>query len=165
MAKVNLNNGTMKHIENRKKCNCRSEVCPNIEAKSVTKAKEGMQSIPTILVSILVAFFPKCPMCWAVYMSMLGSLGIAKIPYMPWLLPVFLIFLGVHLFILYKKIKENGSGPFLLSILGFALLLLGKTLFISEQWLIFSGMLLLFSGSLWNSFSFKSMQTNNKLII
>jgi hypothetical protein len=149
----------MVEMENIKKCDCKSKACPNVEVTSTKAVKKGLQSIPSIILSILVAFFPKCPMCWAVYMSMLGSFGIAKIPYMAWLLPVFLIFLGVHLWILYKKIAEKGYGPFVLSIMGFGFLSLGKMLLVNEQWILFCGMLFLFSGSIWNSFSFRSIQT------
>ena len=57
-------------------------------------------------------------MCWAVYMSMFGSLGLAKLPYMKWLLPVMMIFLAIHLFFLYKRIRVAGYLPFIISMLG-----------------------------------------------
>lgn len=93
-------------------------------------------------------------MCWAAYMSMFGSIGLAEIPYMSWLFPVLLGFMGLHLFLLLRKRREKGYGPFLLS-LGGALVILGaRYLFPGTRWLMFAGMLLIVSGSLWNSFSF-----------
>ena len=43
-----------------------------------------------------VAFFPKCPFCWAAYMSALGLSGF-EIASMPWLYPVLWGILGVYL--------------------------------------------------------------------
>lgn len=40
------------------------------------------------MVSIAVALFPKCPVCWAAYLSMLGIAGLERIPYAPWLQPL-----------------------------------------------------------------------------
>src|SRR5262249_51879337 len=31
-----------------------------------------------------VAFFPKCPVCWAAYLSMFGVAGLQSVPYAPW---------------------------------------------------------------------------------
>jgi protein SCO1 len=37
------------------------------------------------LASVGVAFFPKCPICWATYLSVFGIAGLGQIPYLPWL--------------------------------------------------------------------------------
>jgi protein SCO1 len=34
-----------------------------------------------------LAVFPKCPACWAAYLSMLGIAGLERIPYSPWIEP------------------------------------------------------------------------------
>ena len=106
-----------------------------------------------MLLSILIAFFPKCPVCWAVYMSMFGSLGLAKLPYMSWLLPVLMAFLGFHLFLLYRKAPQRGYLPFSISLTGAALIIGGRFFFPFEHWLLFTGMALIVSGSLLNSLS------------
>lgn len=139
---------------NRKKntCNCNSENCSNKKESKLILKKTG-RTIPSIILSITVAFFPKCPICWAVYMSMLGSFGIAEIPYMRWLLPVFLAFLAFHLWLLYKKVPQKGYGPFLFSVVGFSIMLLAKFIFITQEWLAIFGMGFILFGSLWNSFS------------
>jgi mercuric ion transport protein len=109
--------------------------------------------------SILVAFFPKCPMCWAVYMSMLGSFGMTKLPYMRWLFPVFLLFIVFHLLMLWKRASQKGYGPFTLNLLGFSTILLSRCFFTNNEILPVIGMIVIFSGSLWNSFSNNSLQT------
>ena len=81
-------------------------------------AKQTVRSLRSVLLSVLIAFFPKCPLCWAAYMSMFGSLGLANTPYMGWLLPVLVGVLGIHLYLLAKKIPHKGYGPFGLSLAG-----------------------------------------------
>ena len=121
------------------------------------KAKKTAQSAGSMLLSIIIAFFPKCPFCWAIYMSMFGCLGIAKLPYMKWLLPVLLMFLAVHLFMLYRKAARIGYIPFGISVFGAATILFTRTFFPFENWLLIVGMVSIISGSLLNSF------TNNRL--
>lgn len=100
-----------------------------------------------------IAFFPKCPLCWAAYLSMFGSFGISNAPYMKWLLPVLTGFLALHLFLVFKKVKEKGYGPFGCSLAGAAILLTGRAFFAESKAIMLSGMLLIVLGSLWNSFS------------
>jgi protein SCO1/2 len=40
------------------------------------------------LASLGLAFFPKCPVCWAAYLSLFGIAGLEQIPYAPSLQPV-----------------------------------------------------------------------------
>src|SRR5690606_37188336 len=86
--------------------------------KPLQATRKTVRALPSMLLSILIAFFPKCPVCWAVYMSMFGSLGLAKLPYMRWLLPVLLVFLALHLFLLYRKAAQRGYLPFVASLAG-----------------------------------------------
>lgn len=141
-------------------CNCNSKTCPNKEATS--QLKKTVKSVPSLMLSVFIAFFPKCPMCWAVYMSMLGSFGIAEIPYMKWLLPVFIVFLGIHLWMLLKKVPTKGFGPFVISLFGFLILIPSKLLFNSPDWISIVGMSFVLIGSLWNSFS---LQKNQAILI
>ena len=139
-------------------CTCNSSSCPNKEQETVKALKKSAKTIPSIVLSFLVAFFPKCPVCWAVYMSMLGSFGIAEIPYMKWLLPVFMVFLGFHLWMLLKKVPSKGYGPFLVSLLGFGIIIPSKILFNAPDWLSIIGMSFIVIGSLWNSFTLPKNQ-------
>ena len=49
---------------------------------------QGAASVLGTLASLGIAFFPKCPICWATYMSALGISSLVPIPYSPWLQPV-----------------------------------------------------------------------------
>lgn len=152
-------------------CNKTEEplVAQQIPAKEpvVSGAKKTVRAIPSVLLSVLIAFFPKCPVCWAVYMSMFGSLGLAQLPYMGWLLPVLMGFLGLHLFMMYKKVPKNGYLPFLLSLTGASIMLFARIFFPLEKWLLLTAMSFIISGSLLNSFSnvrlqfFNHTQNNN----
>ena len=51
-------------------------------------------------------------------MSMFGSASLARTPYQGWLFPVLVVFLGLHLLLLLKKLPEKGYGPFIFSLAG-----------------------------------------------
>lgn len=121
---------------------------PSSAGKVTTTAK----AVPSILMSVLIAFFPKCPFCWAVYMSMFGSVGLAKLPYMGWLLPVLMVLLAFHLVMLWKKTAQHGYIPFVLSLLGSLLIIIGRSYFPLEEWVLIAGIACIISGSLLNSF-------------
>lgn len=134
-------------------CNCHKQLQEQPADTPLVKIKKTTRSLPSVLMSILIAFFPKCPMCWAVYMSMFGSLGLARLPYLPWLLPVLLLFLAVHLFMLFRKAPQRGYLPFIISLAGALVILFCRSFFPQEKWLLITGMALIISGSLLNSFS------------
>ncbi|MCW3105798.1 MAG: hypothetical protein JWQ09_304 [Segetibacter sp.] len=134
-------------------CCCNHEVQETKVENSVLKAKKIYKATLSMLLSLVIAFFPKCPLCWAAYMSMFGSFGVSNVPYMKWLLPVLIAFLGLHLFLIVKKVKEKGYGPFVFSLIGALIILGGKTFLPFSKPVLFAGMLFILSGSLWNSFS------------
>jgi hypothetical protein len=105
-----------------------------------------------VVLSVLLAFFPKCALCWAAYMSMFGCVVVARAPYVSWLFPVLVGLAGVHLALLLRKSRNKGYGPFLSSLAGVALLLTGRTFFPEERWVLFLGLLLLAASSLAASF-------------
>jgi protein SCO1/2 len=47
--------------------------------------------------SIAFALFPKCPICWAAYLSMLGVTGLSQIPYAPWLQPILILLMVANI--------------------------------------------------------------------
>lgn len=112
---------------------------------------------PAVAVSLsfLVTFFPKCPMCWAAYMSALGVVGLARIPYMGFLFPVLVAMLGIHLFLLWKQAGKAGYGPLLASVGGTLTVLLVRTYAPDAQWALNGGILLMLGGSVWHSFSMR----------
>ena len=140
----------------------------NIKKEEPIKAKFTFKSLPSIALSVLIAFFPKCPLCWAAYMSLFGFLGLSQLPFMGWLLPALLLFLGFYLIVLYKKSRKNGYLSFQLSLIGTILLLIGKLFFPLENWIAITGMICIISSSLWLSFApvwmeYLMSKQNNKL--
>ncbi|MEM6264804.1 MAG: SCO family protein, partial [Bacteroidota bacterium] len=106
-------------------------------------------------VPLLLAFFPKCPICWAVYLSAFGISSLQSIPYSPWLIPVLMVAMFINLFILFKKSKvRNGLIPFWISLAG-AFLVLGPGYLLSNQATSIAGVILIFLGACLNSLSFK----------
>lgn len=138
-------------ISTRKSCCCTGKAMEDEKSsllKAIPKTNKTLKAIPSVVLSILIAFFPKCPLCWAVYMSMFGSLGLAQLPYMGWLFPVLIGFLGLHLYMIYKKSMPATYGPFLLSLIGTLLIIMGRFSFGHEKWILVSGMIFIISGSL-----------------
>ena len=135
------------------KPSCSCHQAPREEpAPVLSRSAKVVKALPSTFMSVLIAFFPKCPICWAVYMSMFSSIGLAKIPYVSWLLPVLLAFMGLHLVLLARRISQHGYWPFLLSIMGALLIITGRFLFPGYNWLLYAGVSCILSGSLLNSF-------------
>ncbi len=98
---------------------------------SITQKKEGKRKFPKIKFSILsvvgVAIIPKCPLCWAAYMSIFSALGFSAIPYPKWLLPAMVIFLIASVgFTLYQAFIRKRFTYMRWIFSGLVLLLLGK---------------------------------------
>lgn len=142
----------MNSPENSATCSCGNDAPKRSAGTAISGIKKTSKSLPSILTSVMIAFFPKCPLCWGVYMSALGGVGLAKLPYMPWLLPVLILLFVLQLFMLGRKIRQNGWIPFLLSLCGAAAILLCRNYFPREEWLLITGMILIIAGSLLNSF-------------
>ncbi len=132
-------------------CNCHMHQPEIKKQRLFLSLGKTTGTISSTLTSVLIAFFPKCPLCWAVYMSTLGGLGFTKLHYMPWLLPVLIVFLTIHLILILKQIRRKGYLPFLVSFSGAALIITGR-IFSNEGWLLESGIALILSGSLLNGF-------------
>lgn len=147
----------MDHSKALNACNCHEGGLKNDQESAADKAKKTGKALPSFMVSILIAFFPKCPVCWAVYMSMFGSLGLSRLPYMPWLLPVLFVFLAFHLFMIFRKIPQKGYIPFIISLAGASLILCGRIFFPAEAWAAIPGMVLIITGSLFNNFYTKTL--------
>ena len=66
--------------------------------------------------------------------------------------------LGLHLFLMLRKVKEKGYGPLVLSLVGIGLILAGRVYFQEDKSVHIAGLLLMFLGSLWNSYSIGSLR-------
>jgi protein SCO1/2 len=79
-----------------------------------------------VLLALAIALFPKCPLCWAAYLSLLGIAGSA-VPYSPVVLPVLVALLALNLAILVRTAR--GRRPLLaLGAVGAAGLIFGRAL-------------------------------------
>jgi hypothetical protein len=110
------------------------------------------RSLGAVALGVLIAFFPRCPMCWAAYMSMFGSVWLARTPYLGWLFPALLALAGLHLLLLLRAARRSGYAPVLLSVVGTALIVVGRSL-PHERWLLWTGMCLMAAGSLLSGYS------------
>lgn len=123
--------------------------------RSLDALKHGvypvLKSFFSAIPPIVVAFFPKCPLCWASYLSLLGITGLQNLPYAPWLLPVFAGLAIFHLGnTLIRAIKRRFYLPVFFAAAGF-LLVFGLGYFLQIKSALWAGIFLIFLGSLMNS--------------
>jgi len=117
---------------------------------SIPGKKKNTRSLVELL-GFLALFYPKTGMCWTVYMSMLGSFGMANLSPMVWFFPALLLFLMLHLWALLKNVRQKKIYfPFLLSLIGTLFILTGRMFLPVAQWPVITGILLLVLGSLSN---------------
>lgn len=129
---------------------------PTGKGSQIVKAVS--ENLRTLVFPLLIAVFPKCPLCWAAYMSAFGIAGMKGIPYSPWLVPLFVFGIGVNLWFLYRaRNKRNGLTPFWVSGLGAASLLICG-LWLNLRAGVYVGILLILLGSILNSLPFAWFQ-------
>lgn len=143
-------------------CHCKTPTCGGNAPDRGTR-RAPARSSTALCLSILVAFFPKCPVCWAAYSSWLSIVGIFPIPYMGFMFPVLTAILGMHLLLLFRQSVYVGYGPFLISISGAFTLLFVRHHFPQAHSALNGGILLVLGGSFWNSFSVKQRKTRPQL--
>jgi protein SCO1/2 len=104
-------------------------------------------------IALGLALFPKCPFCWAAYLSLFGIAGLETIPYSPWLQPVLAILLLSNLTSIWFRARTTGRMlPFYLVTAGALTLIASKT-FSAPTTASFLGVLLTLIGSVWSTFS------------
>jgi hypothetical protein len=136
-------------------CRCQRSAAPlgHAPVAPVAMAENASWSMLTAVLSLLIAFFPKCPVCWAAYMNIFGSVWLAHTPYVPWLHPLLLGVSALNLLLLLRRARNKGYGPFLLGSTGFATILGGRSLFPQDRWLLLCGAALMVASSLVSSFT------------
>jgi protein SCO1/2 len=80
-----------------------SEPADSREGRSITREMLGTAW------PIAAAFLPKCPMCWAAYLSMFGIAGLRWAPYFRWLFPVLISLTLINLGSLWLRGFRRGS--------------------------------------------------------
>lgn len=78
------------------------------EAPARRAAPAGLAVIGSAA-SVVAAFFPKCPMCWAAYLSLFGIASLERLPYSPWLQPLFVGLMLVNLASLWLRARAAGT--------------------------------------------------------
>jgi protein SCO1/2 len=116
------------------------------------QVKSLSKTFYAVIFPLLFAFFPKCPLCWAAYLTSFGLSGLTFIPYTPWFYPVILVIIGVNLYVLFKRAyKRNSYLPCIFSAAGFMLVMIFGGL-LKIQPAIYVGIFFIIIGSLLNSF-------------
>jgi len=102
---------------------------------------------------IVTAFLPKCPMCWAGYLSAFGIAGLQGAPYFRWLLPLFASLMLINLGSLWLRGVRRGSllGFYLAACGAVSIVVLGMGL--DVPYAAPAGVVLTFAGSLLNALS------------
>jgi protein SCO1/2 len=115
--------------------------------------KSRMSGLFSALLSFFVVFFPKCPLCWAAYLSILGITNIGVLRFTHWLLPVFVLLLFINLFSLYRGARRrNGFLPFYMSLSGI-LCIVFPGLILHMKMGSYLGLCLILPGAMLNSLS------------
>lgn len=83
-----------------------SEASPPTNRRS-TSLKSASPLLGT-LASLGIAFFPKCPLCWAAYLSVFGIASLERMPYAPRLQLAFAAVLLINLVSLWFRGRSTG---------------------------------------------------------
>ena len=101
-------------------------------------------------VAVGLALFPKCPLCWAAYISLFGIAGLESIPYSPWLQPVLAIMLLLNMTSVWFRARSTARMmPFYLVTAGALAVVFSKILNFDAA--AVPGILLTLTGSLWSA--------------
>ena len=100
-----------------------AEIVARLRALLATKtgssgARGRLGVLLSPILSLLIIISPKCPICWAAYLSVLGLTNIQLLRWTGWLLPLFVGLLLANLFSFYRGVARNGWPPFLLNLAG-----------------------------------------------
>jgi protein SCO1/2 len=102
-----------------------------------------------------MVFFPKCPFCWAAYISALGVSGLNAFKLTPFVSGLFIVALTINLWVLWRSRKQrNGILPFGISVTGVMLILLN--IVFNFKYGTIAGGLCILAGSILNSLPVKT---------
>ena len=122
----------------------------NLTAKTNQRANFASPICGTA-VALALALFPKCPFCWAAYLSLFGIVGLESIPYSPWLQPVLAILLLSNLTSIWFRARGTGRMmPFYLVTAG-AIAIIASKAFAGPDAAGFLGVALTLAGSVWST--------------
>jgi len=111
------------------------------------------------LLSIGWAFFPKCPACWAAYLSVVGMVGIRQIPYPSRMQPLFMALMLVNVVSVWFRARViRDMGGFYFVFAGTFAIILAETV-IGGGNVAALGVALMCAGSLWNAVGRRYLQS------
>jgi protein SCO1/2 len=123
------------------------------ETSPTNNRGKATRPVLSTLASLGVAFFPKCPVCWAGYMSMFGIASIGQIPYSPWLQPVLVLVMLINLVSVWVRSRTTGRmSPFFLVSAGALAILVSRQGPAYEKAAVW-GVALTFAGSMLSAVS------------
>jgi len=100
---------------------------PEIITTATSSRRKRSSPILGTLASLGVALFPKCPICWAGYLSFFGVAGLERIPYSPWLQPVLVVLMLINVGSVWLRGRATGRmGGFYLVGVGALMILISK---------------------------------------
>jgi protein SCO1/2 len=90
--------------------------------------RRSVAPLTGVVASVGIAFFPKCPVCWATYLSLFGVAGLEQIPLPSWLQPVLLVALLINVASawLRARVTRRIVAPLLVTIGAAAILVSGS---------------------------------------
>jgi protein SCO1 len=101
---------------------------PDEVQKEARKKTRTVSPLIAAAASIGVAFFPKCPVCWATYLSMFGVAGLDRMPLPVWLEPLLVAVMLINLASVWFRGWVTGrfTGAVLVSV-GAAIILVSQS--------------------------------------
>lgn len=125
----------------------------SVEQPSKKPRSSVLSPVGGTVIALALALFPKCPLCWAAYLSLFGIAGLESIPYSPWLMPVLALLLLFNVTSVYLRSRTGGGMlPFYLVLFGAIALIIAK-MFAGLAPIAIAGVVLTLIGSLWGTLS------------
>lgn len=109
-----------------------------------------LQKNISFVLALFIAFSPKCPICWAAWLSGLGLISANSIPYRPWYLYISIALISLNIVTLYLLNKKHDLRPLVINMTGVLLIIVNRFTINSSLFMIAGGILLL-AGAAWSS--------------
>jgi hypothetical protein len=109
-----------------------------------------LQKNISFLLALFIAFSPKCPICWAAWLSALGLISANSIPYRPWYLYVSIVLITLNIVALFLLNRNRKLKPLAINLAG-ALLIIINRFTVNNSFLVILGGVLLIAGAAWSS--------------
>lgn len=119
---------------------------------------QATETILGELTSLVWAFFPKCPICWALYLSIFGMAGIPETPYLSKTRAALLAVMVVNIVSVWFRARATRRmGGFCFVCAGIVATILGKMV-VNWDDLAVGGVALTFAGSLWSTVNIRHLR-------